>query len=97
MRLLMPSADSWTASVSVGCACMVEMISSAVASSVMASPISAIISVTPSPTMWQPRISSCLEPTMSLTKPWVSPSAWALPEAMNGKVEVLYSMLFSLQ
>ena len=66
-------AASCTDSLSVGCAWIVASISSYVASSVIARPSSAIISVASEPMMCAPRISPCGSPMISFTKPSVSP------------------------
>ena len=72
-------AASWMPSCMVGWACMVEMMSSAVASSRLAIAISAISSLASSPKMWQPRISPYGSLVITLTRPSVWPVAIALP------------------
>ena len=62
-----------------------------VASSVRASPASAISSVTPCPIMWTPRTSPWRAPATTLTKPSVCPVAIALPSARNGNLPTLTS------
>ncbi len=70
----------------VGCACTVATRSSAVASSVRASPASAMRSVTPAPIMCTPRISPRRASLTTLTKPSVCPLAIALPRARKGNL-----------
>ena len=71
------------------------MISSSVASSVRPTANSWIISVASGPTMCTPRISPVALSATTLTKPSVSPSATALPLAVNGNFPTVISRPFS--
>ena len=67
------------------------MISSTVASSVRPTANSWIISVASGPMMCAPRISPVFLSAITLTKPSVSPSATALPLAVNGNLPMATS------
>ena len=77
---------SSAASESVGCAWMVCIISSSVASSVRPTANSWIISVASGPMMCTPSSSPVFLSATTLTKPSVSPRATALPLAVNGNL-----------
>src|SRR5881296_2147067 len=79
------SVASRAASDKVGWAWIVWMISSSVASRVRPTANSWIISVASGPMMCTPRISPVALSATTLMKPSVSPSATALPFAVNGK------------
>src|SRR6185436_1325091 len=94
MWMACPSAArvaSSAASDSVGCAWIVWMSSSRVASSVRPTANSWISSVASGPTMCTPRISPVRLSATTLRKPSVSPSATALPLAVNGNFPTLTS------
>ena len=71
------------------------MISSRVASSVRPTANSWMISVASAPTMWTPRSSPVPLSAITLMNPSVSPSATALPLAVNGNLPTTTSRPFS--
>src|SRR6185503_16894418 len=91
-RLSTPSAASFRASDSEGCACTIMPISSAEPRNSIATTASAISSPAIGPMMCTPRISSVFSLARNFTRPLVSPNARARALAENGNTPARYAM-----
>src|SRR6185503_13976779 len=90
-RLSTPSAASFSASDSDGCACTIMPMSSAEPRNSIATTASAISSPAIGPMMCTPRISSVFSAARNFTRPLVSPRARARALAENGNTPERYA------